>query len=188
MMQRYYFLLENMYRAMMIFWLTCLVGYPRTSAPEPILPSIVFSVIYMFLFNGYEKPLPTVVYNLLSGTGHMWFLPMLFWCFVFVFLAEKTRLSTKWIVGASFIMLFASVLPLPFRINTAMYYFVFFYIGYCIKRYELSFSYNGSRKYQLLIAGFVFAFMLKINVCEIDDLLTGGGNSACTIFDVVHIY
>ena len=35
MMQRYYFLLENMYRAMMIFWLTCLVGYPRTSAPEP---------------------------------------------------------------------------------------------------------------------------------------------------------
>ena len=21
---------------MMIFWLTCLVGYPRTSAPEPI--------------------------------------------------------------------------------------------------------------------------------------------------------
>ena len=36
MMQRYYFLLENMYRAMMIFWLTCLVGYPRTSAPEPV--------------------------------------------------------------------------------------------------------------------------------------------------------
>ena len=34
-MQRYYFLLENMYRAMIIFWLTCLVGYPRTSAPEP---------------------------------------------------------------------------------------------------------------------------------------------------------
>ena len=65
-----------------------------------ILPSILFSVIYMFLFNGYEKPLPTVVYNLLSGTGHMWFLPMLFWCFVFVFLAEKTRLSRKWIVGA----------------------------------------------------------------------------------------
>ena len=34
-MQRYYFLLENMYRAMIIFRLTCLVGYPRTSAPEP---------------------------------------------------------------------------------------------------------------------------------------------------------
>ena len=34
-MQRYYFLLENMYRAMIIFWLTCLEGYPRTSAPEP---------------------------------------------------------------------------------------------------------------------------------------------------------
>ena len=35
-MQRYYFLLENMYRAMIIFWLTCLEGYPRTSAPEPL--------------------------------------------------------------------------------------------------------------------------------------------------------
>ena len=38
MMQRYYFLLENMYRAMIIFRLTCLVGYPRTSAPEPVKP------------------------------------------------------------------------------------------------------------------------------------------------------
>ena len=27
--------MENMYRAMIIFWLTCLVGYPRTSATEP---------------------------------------------------------------------------------------------------------------------------------------------------------
>ena len=46
-MQRYYFLLENMYRAMMIFWLTCLVGYPRTSAPEPfkkLVISIIFSI------------------------------------------------------------------------------------------------------------------------------------------------
>ena len=43
MMQRYYFLLENMYRAMIIFWLTCLVGYPRTSAPEPLFLLFFFS-------------------------------------------------------------------------------------------------------------------------------------------------
>ena len=33
--------MENMYRAMMIFWLTCLVGYPRTSAPEPKIGDII---------------------------------------------------------------------------------------------------------------------------------------------------
>ena len=148
-----------------------------------ILPSILFSVIYMFLFNGYEKPFPTVVYNLLSGTGHMWFLPMLFWCFVFVFLAEKTGLSVKWIVGASFIMLFASVLPLPFRINTAMYYFAFFYAGYCIKKYEWSIPYDGTWKYILLFACFTSAFVLKINVSELDNLRMGG-SSTFSIFAV----
>lgn len=137
----------------------------------------------MFLFNGYEKPFPTVVYNLLSGTGHMWFLPMLFWCFVFVFLAEKTGLSVKWIVGASFIMLFASVLPLPFRINTAMYYFAFFYAGYCIKKYEWSIPYDGTWKYILLFACFTSAFVLKINVSELDNLRMGG-SSTFSIFAV----
>ena len=139
-----------------------------------IMPSILFSVIYVLLFNGYEKPLPTVVYNILSGTGHMWFLPMLFWCFVFVFLAEKTGLSVKWMVGASFIMMFASVLPLPFRINTAMYYFAFFYAGYCIKKYEWSIPYAGTWKYILLFACFTSAFVLKINVSELDNLRMGG--------------
>lgn len=121
-----------------------------------------------------EKPLPTVVYNILSGTGHMWFLPMLFWCFVFVFLAEKTKLSIKWMVGASFIMLFASVLPLPFRINTAMYYFAFFYTGYCIKKYEWSIPHDGTWKYILLLAGFASAFVLKIYICELENMRMGG--------------
>ena len=49
-MQRYYFLLENMYRAMMIFWLTCLVGYPRTSAPEPIF-SVIAVMFILFTFS-----------------------------------------------------------------------------------------------------------------------------------------
>lgn len=139
-----------------------------------ILPSILFSVIYVLLFNGYEKPLPTVVFNILSGTGHMWFLPMLFWCFVFVFLAEKTKLSIKWMVGASFIMLFASVLPLPFRINTAMYYFAFFYTGYCIKKYEWSIPHDGTWKYILLLAGFASAFVLKIYISELENMRMGG--------------
>ena len=33
---------------MMIFWLTCLVGYPRTSAPEPnkvVVPEAFFKVV-----------------------------------------------------------------------------------------------------------------------------------------------
>ena len=55
MMQRYYFLLENMYRAMMIFWLTCLVGYPRTSAPEPKNIIVCFYLLIFFHpFNPYN--------------------------------------------------------------------------------------------------------------------------------------
>lgn len=105
-------------------------GYIRKANPfltkkikRLILPSITFSIIYVFLFNRYDKSLPSIVYDVLSGVGHMWFLPMLFGRFVFVFLVEKMNLSTKSIVGVLFIMLFASLIPLPFRLSTAMYYF-----------------------------------------------------------------
>ena len=36
---------------MMIFWLTCLVGYPRTSAPEPIFFSVFFVDISFPIYN-----------------------------------------------------------------------------------------------------------------------------------------
>lgn len=147
-----------------------------------ILPSFLFSILYILVFQEYDKPIVTIVYNILCGTGHMWFLPMLFWCFVFISLAEKTRISDKYMTFILIIMLFISVLPLPFRIDTAMYFFVFFYAGYSVKKHGLSIPYNETRLFLVLLVSFVLIFALKLNICEFDCCKMLGGGIFCMHF------
>ena len=46
-----------------------------------LVPSILFSLIYWLIFNYNGIVSETFFYDLVNGVGHMWFLPMLFWCF-----------------------------------------------------------------------------------------------------------
>lgn len=103
-----------------------------------ILPSIIFSTIYYLLFYDLTDSIWKIAYSILCGTGHMWFLPMLFWCFIFTFIAEKTGLRNILIILIAFVMAILSAVPLPLRLSSAMYYFLFFYIGYIIKRKDLN--------------------------------------------------
>lgn len=129
-----------------------------------ILPSILFSILYVLIFNDSNESIQGIAYNVLSGAGHMWFLPMLFWCFVFVYLTERFLLSKKCTIALLPLMLLASFLPLPFRIDTAMYYFPFFYSGYYIKKYGLEIKHGDCKSAFALIACFILAFVLKINI------------------------
>lgn len=99
-----------------------------------ILPSIIFSTVYYLLFYDLGEPIWKIVYSILCGTGHMWFLPMLFWCFIFTFIAEKTGIRHIYIIMSAFVMVVISAVPLPLRLSSALYYFLFFYTGYLIKR------------------------------------------------------
>lgn len=137
-----------------------------------ILPSILFSILYVLIFNDSNESIQGIAYNVLSGAGHMWFLPMLFWCFVFVYLTERFSLSKKCMIALLPLMLLASFLPLPFRIDTAMYYFPFFYAGYYIKKYGLEIKHSDCKSAFALIACFILAFVLKINV---EDATQNGG-------------
>lgn len=47
-------------------------------------------------------------------------------------------------------------------------------VTYCIKKYEWSIPHDGTWKYILLFACFASAFVLKINISELDNLRTGG--------------
>lgn len=52
------------------------------------IPSVIFSIAYIFLFVD-DVSFSHIVNGILSGVGHLWFLPMLFWVFVFKFLPVK---------------------------------------------------------------------------------------------------
>ena len=103
------------------------------------IPSLVFSAIYVALFTEtFLVNDPKNWYYIVQGAGHMWFLPMLFWCFVFFWAVNKLKISPIVIL---FISLFTGFLPvgLPFRIGYAAYYFFFFYFGYAIRSGFLQF-------------------------------------------------
>lgn len=103
-----------------------------------MLPCMVFSLLYILLFGNITQPVQKTVYDLLNGVGHMWFLPMLFWCFVGVWVIEKLQLKAKWIIPVLVMCSICSFLPLPLRMGTAMYYMLFFYLGYIIEKEDVS--------------------------------------------------
>lgn len=86
----------------------------KNKAKRLLLPCVVFSVIYYCFFYDFHRPIYVIAYSIIQGTGHLWFLPMLFWCFIFTSLVEKTGISRNYIVFITLLMSFGSVIPLPF--------------------------------------------------------------------------
>lgn len=96
-----------------------------------MIPSIVFSAIYFVCFNDYEN-VGKFCYAIVSGVGHLWYLPCLFVCFLVQWLLLRYKtipLPTVLCVVVLAFMAAASFIPLPFRLNKPMYYMIFFYGG-----------------------------------------------------------
>lgn len=94
-----------------------------------IVPSIIFSLFYFFLFNNGSQSLYKICYNVINGMGHLWFLPMLFWCFVITYLIGKLTISHNLVIPTLIIL---SILPfpiLPLRLSSTLGYLIFFNLG-----------------------------------------------------------
>lgn len=107
-------------------------------AKRLLIPSVIFSVIYLICFNwNNSMTWGGQIYYVLNGAGHMWFLPMLFWCFVVLFVVEKLNIPSKFVIILALLATICSIVPLPLRLSSAAYYFIFFYCGYCIQRNDI---------------------------------------------------
>lgn len=99
-----------------------------------LLPSIIFSIIYWFCFyytGGEEKVNLLLLYDIVNGIGHLWYLPMLFNCFLIAYGLNRLRIhdNIKFMLCLG-ISLFSGVFSfLPFRIGNSFYYLLFFYLG-----------------------------------------------------------
>lgn len=112
-----------------------------------MVPCMVFSLLYILLFQDIRQPIFKTAYDLINGVGHMWFLPMLFWCFVGVWVLEKLHLKAKWIIPLLLACSVFSFLPLPLRIGNAMYYMFFFYVGYILQKEDIKLDKFYTLKY-----------------------------------------
>jgi len=86
-------------------------------------------MLYIGLFGPHNAGL-SIIYKVFNGVGHMWFLPMLFWCFIAMYFLLKWDLKDKYKVILLIVLSVCSFIPLPLRIGNMFYYLLFFYGGY----------------------------------------------------------
>lgn len=99
------------------------------------MPSVIFSALYFPLFYDY-KGIQDLVYNLINGCGHMWFLPMLFWCFIGAWLLEQVMIGDGWKMAFLVLLILFFFISLPFQISRATDYLVYFYGGYVVYKHS----------------------------------------------------
>ena len=129
-------------------------------AKRLLIPSIFFSLIYYFIFYDFKENPINISYSILKGSGHMWFLPMLFWCFVLWCFIHKYLKGRIVIPLLSLFSLF-SFIPLPFRLNNAMYYMLFFYVGYVTWKYR-KYVLEKFKNVRLVIGSILLFFVVFI--------------------------
>lgn len=124
-----------------------------------MIPSMLFSILYIFLLGNITQPIGKTLYDVINGYAHLWFLPMLFWCFVAIWIIEKLYVKPTIVIPFLLICSVFSFVPLILRMDKSLYYMFFFYVGYLIKRSD----YNLQRFYTprfaaVLILAFIVLF------------------------------
>ena len=147
----HYFQLETM-----IFISGLLFGYALARSPERLnfnncvtkkakrilLPCLLFSVVYYLMFYDSNETWYIIVYKISCGCGHLWFLPMIFWCFVIAYLLERKRATPPHLVLIVSAMASIAALPVSlFGLGRTMAYFIYFHFGFCIMRGYIKFKY-----------------------------------------------
>ena len=140
-----------------------------------IVPSIIFSIAYLLIIKGFHDSMFSTLYQILCDVAHMWFLPMLFSCFAIVWMLEKVRLKLKHNIALLLLLTlsiisFISFIPLPLRLEAALYYAVFFYVGYLIQRDYKTDKELPKVTIAIGIIGFIFFFILKGFLSDSDNI------------------
>jgi fucose 4-O-acetylase-like acetyltransferase len=131
----------------------------KKKARRLMLPCIVFSLLYAFCFySGYFYRMQFEgVMGILSGTAHLWFLSMLFLCFIeLTILLRCQALSRKYLTFVLLCIMAYVYLPWWWlNFNKSLYYLLFFYVGFCCKYYISSLA-RYYTKVNSLICVFIY--------------------------------
>lgn len=85
----------------------------------------------------------------------MWYLPMLFWCFVGVVILQRIKIGDSWkLLFLAFINLFWP-LSLPFQLGATTNYIFYFYLGYVVYKHSERIKASITQK-SLVISWIIF--------------------------------
>ena len=100
-----------------------------------ILPSAIFSGVYFVVFQQYTS-IGDLLSSLINGCGHLWFLPMLFWCFIGGWLLEQIEVGYGWKILFLILLNLFMFYSLPLRLSNACSFMVYFYGGFVAYKYS----------------------------------------------------
>ena len=107
-------------------------------AKRLLVPSMIFSTLWIIIFKPFES---IVIIDFIKNLSyaHLWFLPMLFWCFVCGYVIQKNDICNKKTLLVLLLLVFAPKFSfIPLRINSFMEYGFFFVLGmYIFKHREI---------------------------------------------------
>ena len=101
---------------------------------------------------------------------------MLFWCFCGAYVITRLKCKEGYKILGLLGLAIISFLPLPLRIGSAMYYLLFFYLGYLVRKYYSNLIQVSGKKilgaWILFVVLFVGLSHLRIYVRDLADLST----------------
>ena len=138
-----------------------------------ILPCALFGVIYYCIKIPFaQMSFASFCQNMNNGMGHLWFLPMLFWCFVFTFILDRLNKNIElspWLIlsGLFAVSIVSPLCPNIIGFGNALRYWVYFYFGQlCMQNKILTKITRGG---QIIILGIIYALLLGIYYYYVDN-------------------
>lgn len=137
-------------------WRGCLSGCKRRSY-QLLVPCLVWSLVAMIRRGTFT--LLNIVDVMLHPDNYFWFLWVLFWiCVIFnlaQLVASKVKVNEMVAILATCLLLFGVMVVMEIRVlgfQFLAYYFLFYTLGYCLHKYEVSAIVKATRKTYVMIA------------------------------------
>lgn len=127
-----------------------------------IIPSIFFSLIYFFIFNYNPETFhfSKFIIQLLSGVGHMWFLPMLFWGYVLLWVIDNYDFSSLRLLILLAIISMIPIPFIPFGISRILHYSFYVMFGYVLYEKQDVFMRYMNKNKAILISILYILFVI----------------------------
>lgn len=143
----------------------------RKKSVRLIYPAIIWGIIYELIIDKIDGSVFTHIYSILKGLGHLWFLVMLFWCFIWATLILKYIKNIYLVIILSVCLYYVSpLIDLPFQINRSFRYLLFFIAGYYVKNCRDYFNVLSQYCYTSLVV-FIVLFACYHLIVKMDILI-----------------
>ena len=122
-----------------------------------LLPALIFGFLYLLAFgNIAELTTPKGILIFLSGEGHLWFLPMLFWVFVFSYLILYVKLNDCFLLVVLLIVSAVSWNLPTLGIGNGLHYLFYFQLGTIIYKHRDSINHFAVKPWFIISCMTVF--------------------------------